>query len=163
MEKVYGATSAQNGLYHIGRNKWEVIYGFGKDNQESETGYNYRLQYSYLPRPEVIKRDIVETINEIVRDKILHGMTYRGHLVWLSAENQRNYSDWYELAKINSENLPVVIKLGTDDEPVELELTTLEEVEDFYQAVGNHIRQTVCEGWEMKRNLNMEEYENEKD
>lgn len=71
MEKVYGATSAQNGLYHIGRNKWEVIYGFGKDNQESETGYNYRLQYSYLPRQEVIKRDIVETINEIVRDKIL--------------------------------------------------------------------------------------------
>lgn len=36
MEKVYGATSAQNGLYHIGRNKWEVIYGFGKDNQESD-------------------------------------------------------------------------------------------------------------------------------
>ena len=69
MEKIYGATSAQNGLYRVGRLKWEVIYGFGKDHQEDETGYNYRLRYSYRPRLENIKKDIVEAINEIVREK----------------------------------------------------------------------------------------------
>lgn len=163
MEKIYGATGEQNGLYRIGRMKWEVIYGFGKDNESDETGFNYRLQYSYRPRLENIKKDIIETVNEIVREKILQGMTYQGHLVWLDAENQRNYADWYELAKINSENLPIVVKLGTDNEPVEMELGTLQEVTAFYEAVGNHIRQTVREGWQMKKNINWDEYENEKD
>lgn len=32
MEKRYGAVGRQDGLYKIGRNKWELIYGFGKDN-----------------------------------------------------------------------------------------------------------------------------------
>lgn len=163
MEKIYGATGEQNGLYRIGRMKWEVIYGFGKDNESDETGYNYRLQYSYRPRLENIKRDIIETVNEIVRDRILQGMRFRGLLVWLSAENQRNYTDWYNLAVINSGNLPVTVKLGTDENPVELTFNTLEEITEFYEAVAKHIQETVATGWDMKKNIKWEEYENERD
>lgn len=163
MEKIYGAKGEQNGLYRIGRFKWEVIYGFGKDNENDETGYNYRLQYSYRPRLENIKKDIIETVNEIVRDRILQGMRFRGHLVWLNAENQRNYADWYGLAVISDSNLPVTVKLGLDEEPVEVTFNTLEEITEFYEAVANHIRETVTTGWQMKKNINWEEYEHEKD
>ena len=38
MKKIYGATERQEGLYKIGRNKRELIYGFGKDSEEAETG-----------------------------------------------------------------------------------------------------------------------------
>lgn len=163
MEKIYGAKSAQNGLYRVGRMKWEVIYGFGKDRQEDETGYNYRLRYSYRPRLENIKQDIIKTINEIVGEKILKGLKFRGLLVWLSAENQRNYADWYNLAKIDGANLPVTVKLGTDENPVEVTLNTLEEMTEFYETVAGHIRQAVTEGWQMKKSVNWEDYENEKD
>ncbi len=163
MEKIYGATSAQNGLYRVGRLKWEVIYGFGKDHQEDETGYNYRLRYSYRPRLENIKKDIVEAINEIVREKILQGLQFRGLLVWLSAENQRNYTNWFTMAMINESNLPITVRLGTDEEPEEVTFNTLEEITEFYETVENHIKNTIDEGRMMKKSINWEDYENEKD
>lgn len=38
MEKVYGSPVRQDGLYKVGRNKWELIYGFGKDDETAESG-----------------------------------------------------------------------------------------------------------------------------
>ena len=55
MKKIYGATERQDGLYKIGRNKWELIYGFGKDSEKAETGYNYRERYSHKPTPDEVK------------------------------------------------------------------------------------------------------------
>ena len=46
LEKIYGATARQDGLYKIGRNKYELIYGYGVDG---ENGYNWRRRYRNLP------------------------------------------------------------------------------------------------------------------
>ncbi len=163
MEKIYGAKSEQNGLYRVGRMKWEVIFGFGKDNESDESGYNYRVRYSYRPRLENIKKDIFETIDHIVGEKILHGMTFQGHQVWLSAEKQKDYSDWYNLIHISEEHLPVKVMLGETENPVEITFNTVEEYTEFYEAVTIHIRDAVYEGWNMKSNINWEDYVNEKD
>ena len=55
MNKIYGATERQDGLYKIGRNKWELIYGFGKDSEDEEVGYNYRERFDYKPAADEIK------------------------------------------------------------------------------------------------------------
>ena len=46
MEKVYGSPKRQDGLYKVGRNKYEIIYGFGKDSDTDETGWNYRQRFN---------------------------------------------------------------------------------------------------------------------
>ena len=64
MEKVYGSPVRQDGLYKIGRNKWELIYGFGKDNEADSTGWNWRKRYARRPSLEEIKEEIVGAIKE---------------------------------------------------------------------------------------------------
>lgn len=49
MEKVYGSSVRQDGLYKVGHNKWELIYGFGKDNEQDENGWNWRHRFTGKP------------------------------------------------------------------------------------------------------------------
>ena len=67
------------------------------------------------------------------------------------------------MAMINESNLPITVRLGTDEEPEEVTFNTLEEITEFYETVENHIKNTIDEGRMMKKSINWEDYENEKD
>ena len=95
LEKIYGATARQDGLYKIGRNKYELIYGYGVDG---ENGYNWRRRYRNLPTVEELKTDIEDTINALTDEKILNGFSWNGKNVYLSSENQFNFKAAYDLA-----------------------------------------------------------------
>lgn len=151
MEKIYGAKERQDGLYSIGRNKWELFYGFGKDNPDDESGYNWRQKFKQKPSLADIRAIIKETINNETDHKILEGFVWKGMPVWLSTENQFNYKAAYDLAvQTNGATLPVRFKFGTDAAPVYYNFESLEDFADFYTQAMVHINTVLNECWTEK-------------
>ena len=151
MEKIYGAKERQDGLYSIGRNKWELFYGFGKDNPDDESGYNWRQKFRQKPSLADIRAIIKETINNETDRKILEGFVWKGMPVWLSTENQFNYKAAYDLAvQTNGATLPVRFKFGTDAVPVYYTFESIEDFSNFYTLAMVHINTVLNEGWAEK-------------
>lgn len=151
MEKIYGAKERQDGLYSIGRNKWELFYGFGKDNPDDESGYNWRQKFKQKPSLADIRAIIKKTINDETDRKILEGFVWKGMPVWLSTENQFNYKAAYDLAvQTNGATLPVRFKFGTDAAPVYYTFESLEDFSNFYTLAMVHINTVLNEGWAEK-------------
>lgn len=151
MKKIYGAQERQDGLYCIGRNKWELIYGFGKDSPDDESGYNYRQRFTHKPTLKEIEDIIKSTINAETDAKIISGFVWRGMPVWLSQENQFNYKTAYDLAvQLNGANLPIKFKFGTDDEPQYFIFDNMEDFADFFIGASNYVNETLNAGWSEK-------------
>ena len=89
MEKIYGSPIRQDGLMKVGRNCWDLFYGFGKDD-DNEVGWNWRKTFDHQPTLEEVKDTIITQINSNAQKAILEGYEWNGHQVWLSDENQRN-------------------------------------------------------------------------
>lgn len=154
MEKIYGTTIRQDGLMKVGRKRWELFYGFGKDNDDDETGYNYRQVFSYKPSIEEIKDIIISQINKNIDEKILSGLIWKDMPIWLSSENQFNYKAAYDLAiQTNGATLPVTFKFGSDDTPIYHTFENLDEFQDFYTTSLAYVQQTLLDGWNEKDNI----------
>jgi hypothetical protein len=155
MQKVFGATQRQDGLYLIGRKKWELIYGYGVEN---DMGYNWRKRYSGTkPTAEEVIADIKSVINSETDKAILEGFKWRGTAIWLSAENQFNYKAAYDLAVQSAgATLPVTFKFGTDDAPEYYQFKTLDDLTDFYTAAISYISQTLQKGWDEKEQIDFD-------
>lgn len=156
MEKVYGSPKRQDGLYKIGRNKWELVYGFGKDNPDDDTGWNWRQRFSHRPSLEEIKSVIFDAINAETDRVILESFVWKDMPVWLSTENQFNYKAAYDLAvQSNGASLPVRFKLGSDANPVYYTFESLDDFADFYTKVIVHINTALYIGWSHKDYLEL--------
>lgn len=152
MKKIYGTKERQDGLYSIGRNKWELIYGFGKDNPEDATGYDYRQRFSEKPTLKEIEEIIKAHINDLTDAKILSGFSWRGMPVWLSQENQFNYKVAHDLAiQTGGASLPVKFKFGTDDEPQYHIFETVEDISDFFMKSVKFVDDVLNAGWDEKK------------
>lgn len=159
MQKIYGATGRQDGLYKIGRNKYELIYGFGKDTEDAETGYNYRQRFNHVPTPEEVKLLIISTINADTDEKILNGFSWKGKRVWLSTENQFNYKAAYDLAvQKGGATLPVTFKFGTDEAPEYHTFNDMAEFTDFYTQSLAHVSTALAAGWSEKDALGLDKF-----
>lgn len=151
MRKIYGVTERQDGLYPIGRKKWELIYGFGKDNPEDETGYDYRQRFNSKPTAKDVEEIIKAHINSLTDAKILSGFTWRGMPVWLSQENQFNYKVAYDLAvQTEGANLPVKFKFGTDDNPQYFTFESVDDISDFFIQSVQFVNTVLNDGWNEK-------------
>lgn len=151
MQKVYGSSKRQDGLYSIGRNKWELIYGFGEDENG---GWNWRERFIYKPSLSEVESTIIDAINKATDERILSGFQWNDMPVWLSTENQANYKAAYDLAvQKGGKTLPVRFKFGTDDRPIYHIFKTLEELEDFYMACISHVESALNDGWDEKDNV----------
>lgn len=158
MSKIYGATERQDGLYKIGRKKYELIFGYGEDEQG---GYNYRETFKgRKPELSEIKDIIVSLVNASVDEKILSGYQWQGKAVWLSSENQFNYKSVYDLA-VQTEGaiLPFTVKLGSTDEPDFVTYSDLDTFKQFYTGAISYIQTCLQEGWTEKYNIDWTKYE----
>lgn len=158
MEKIYGAQGAQNSLTKVGRKEYEIIYGYGEDENG---GYNWRKRYDHKPTVAEIKNDVETLINGETEKKILSGFEWRGIKVWLSLENQINFKAAYDLAvQTDGETLPKKLKLGEDDEgrPMYHLFESVSEFTEFYKSAVEYIEKTIQEGWEQKDGVNYGEY-----
>lgn len=153
MEKRYGATERNDRLMKIGRNKWELIYGYGTDGV---SGWTYRERFTRKPTMEEIKEIIIAQINRNVEEKILCGLVWKEMPIWLSTENQFNYKAAYDLAvQTSGQSLPVKFKFGTVEAPVYHTFTTLEELQEFYMTSLAFVQQVLDDGWQEKDTLDL--------
>lgn len=143
MQKIYGTTSRHDGLKQIGRSRWVIYYGFGKDNDSDDYGWDYRHEFDHRPTLDEIREVIFEQITENTRQRILAGFSWQGHLVWLSQENQLNYMRDYNLVRNGERAMWPTYKFGTDDEPVLYTFDSVDEFFEFTQAWSRHIDESI--------------------
>ena len=139
----------------------------GLDYQEAGDGINatwyevilYKKQ-KWNPTFEDIKNAVIESINKDTDHKILTGFTWNNIHVYLSIENQRNFSEAYHMAQSSSSILPITFKLGEneDGEPVYHTFSTSYELSDFYTKAFAYINQCLNEGWQRKDAIDWEPY-----
>jgi len=162
MEKVYGSPKRQDGLYKVGRNKYEIIYGFGKDREDDATGWNYRHRFDHRPTIDEIKEVINAQINADTDTKILTQFTWNGKRVWLSQENQMNFKSAYDLTlQTDGSTLPIKFKLGEDErgEVIYHTFTKIEPFTDFIIKAFTFINATLNEGWKEKDGVDYSKFE----
>lgn len=146
MDKVYGSPKRQDGLYKVGRNKYELIYGFGKDNENDETGWNYRLRFNHFPTPDEIKSAIIETVEQEYAEKLRCGLEWNGLRVEYTEERKSDLTGLIVALQGGLIKLPITLNLGTTQNgaPVFHEFTTAEELASVAVALSNH-KITICE------------------
>lgn len=137
----YDLQEAPNNLY-----TWYEIYFYKKQVEK--------------PTFKMIKQAVYNDINSQTDYKILTGFTWNNIHVYLSIENQRNFSEAYHMAQSSSSILPITFKLGEDEneEPVYYTFTTVEELTSFYTQAFAYINQCLNEGWQRKDAIDWEPY-----
>ena len=164
MNKVFGEITLYSPIRTQGK-RTIVSYDF----EEVGDGVNatwYEIYFSQrvsiYPNLDTIKESILKDINERTDEKILSGFVWNNINVWLSAENQRNFSEAQRVAQMtNGASLPVKFKLGEDNEgnPVYHTFNTVEELNEFYLAAVAYIQQCLNEGWELKDSIDWTKYD----
>lgn len=152
MEKIYGATERQDGVQVIGKSTFDVFYGYGEDAQGA---YQYRQTLHFKPTLGYLKEMIIAQVNANTEENIKQGFSWKGHLVWLSKENQLNYER--DFAVVDEDSLPTY-KFGTDEEPVYYTFESLKEFQEFTAAWSKHVRETLVASWKEKGEIDWETY-----
>lgn len=135
------------------------------DIEETENGWEceeicINHKEPHLEAAEV-KKIVIDRINAKTDARILSGFRWNGINVWLSEENQRNFSEAQRVALMtNGQSLPVTFKLGENAEgnPVYHEFTSVEELTGFYLAAVAFIQQCLVEGWQEKDSIDWSLY-----
>lgn len=152
MEKIYGANQRQDSLNKVG-SSYYLYYGFGKDTEDAEHGYNYRHKFDHKPSAEEVKEVVLSAIDEETRSRIINGLRFDGMKVNLTVENQLNYAMFKSRGRY-----PVVIKVE-DDEGNDVVLSlTKERYAEFYLSVQGHISECVQSCWNEKAELDLSCY-----
>lgn len=152
MDKIYGASIRQDGLQKVGRNRWDLFYGFGKD-EDNEMGYNWRTSFDHQPTIEEVKETITTQISANTQKAIIEGYKWNGHLVWLSSENQANYTRDYIMAKNGDLGTMPTVKLGSDDAPVYYTFEDIEELTEFVMGMQQHIQNCLNASWTERKEI----------
>ena len=123
------------------------------------------------PNLEAVKKAVIADINAHTDEKILNGFPWAilhgehaGETVnvWLSEENQRNFSEAQRVAGMTEgANLPLQVKVseGADGVPVYDSFETIQEITTFYLAGVQFINATLQAGWAEKDAIDWTPYE----
>ncbi|TFU92337.1 hypothetical protein E4T81_12160 [Barnesiella sp. WM24] len=161
MEKRYGASGPQNGLEKIGTKKWAVFYGFGKDSEDDETGYNWYQTYDHRPTLDEIKADIVAEIKAESDFKLRYGYQWGGMTVEYSEALKTDLTGMLVAIQGGIMQFPVEVNLGSkpDGTPQIHSFTSFEELGAVSAGIAAHRAQVSKEEWMAIQALgSMEEY-----
>lgn len=156
MEKVYGSPKRQDGLYKVGLNTYELIYGFGKENPDDETGWNWRERFTGKPSLETIYETIQKTIDEEADRKIIYGMEWKGFPVKLDTEAQTNILGLLvNLPYDDGSMFPMNFKLGDypDGSPAFYQFQNALELAEFAKAATEYKQSCYAECWGEKEQM----------
>jgi len=161
MNKVCGYKSDYIPVRHD-VSRFVISYGLEESSNGFCTWYEiyiYKKQKGNLFSDE-IKEAIINDINSQTDYKILTGLVWNDKPVWLSKENQFNFSEGERKAKDNPSILPVTYKIGQDSDgnPVYHTFTTVEDIVGFYDTCFAYINQCLNEGWQRKDNIDWSLY-----
>ena len=113
------------------------------------------------PSLEAIKNAVKADINTRTEERILKGFVWNGINVWLSEENQHNFSEAQRVAIAAPETmLPAKFKLGEDDngDAVYHTFETAVELTEFYLAAVAFVKQQLDAGWKEKDGIDWTPY-----
>ena len=172
MNKINGSSS-EFALVKEEGNRTVIGYGFeAEQGGEKTTWYEvYFPKKQGKPDLESVKKAVIADINAQTDEKILNGFPW-GILhgehagetvnVWLSEENQRNFSEAQRVAAMTEgANLPLQVKVseGADGVPVYDSFETIQEITTFYLAGVQFINATLQAGWAEKDAIDWTPYE----
>ncbi len=168
MNKVFGLISEFAPVRTEGT-RIVISYGFEAVDNEKATWievYLPKKQHSTISFEDV-KKAIIADIDAQTDEKILCGFEWEDDngdniKVWLSAENQRNFSEAQRLAdKKGEENYtPKKFKIGEVEGSAKYRtFATLDELNNFYYAVCDYIEACLGAGWIRKDTINFTPYQ----
>lgn len=163
MEKVYGSPVRQDGLYKVGRNSWELIYGFGKDEEMSDTGWNWRQRFNHKPTIEEIKATVIGQIEACYADKLRSGFDWRGIRVEYTEERKSDFTGLLIGLQGGLFQLPITLNLGSspDGTPTLHEFTSVEEVSEVASGISAHKIAVSNAEWQEKYSVEWSVFETE--
>lgn len=131
-------------------NSWAVRCA----KEELEDGsFSYQEEVvNHKPTLDEIKAIVLGWYNSKISKKIIGGMVWNDIPVWLSEENQLNFS---------TAQAPVTLKIGEQEngEPIYQEFATTEALAEFWQACVSWRQECLAEGWEEKDAIDWSVYE----
>jgi hypothetical protein len=153
MNKVNGKKTSFAPIREDG-SRITICYGLKK-----LSGKLYEWLEVYLPKKQLsqltladVKAAIIDDIDERIKAQIISGMTWNGKPVWLSIENQLNFTN---------ATAPVTLKIGEqeDSTPVYHDFENSEQLADFRTACNAHKQDALTAGWAEKDGIDWAPYE----
>lgn len=152
-------------LINSRQNKYAVRWNFRnkkyENGKEDENDVLFCEEiFNHKPTLSEIKETVNGYYNEQINEKILSGCRWEGNVVWLSQENQLNYKTAFDTAfQTDGQNLPVIFKLGTEDNPKYVQFDTVERLKTFHLHWTSFITNTLRAGWQFKDSTDWTKYE----
>ena len=105
-----------------------------------------------FPTLEQAKQAVIQDINDRVKTAIISGFTYEGNPVWLSQENQLNFSQAV---------VPATLKIGEEQDgtPIYKTFSDAAELKAFNDACSLWRQQCLSEGYQKKDGMDWAPYE----
>ena len=153
MNKVNGKKTSFAPIREDG-SRITICYGLKK-----LSGDLYEWLEVYLPKKQMsqltladVKTAVIADIDEHVKAQIIGGMIWNGKPVWLSIENQLNFTN---------ATAPVTLKIGEQEDgtPVYEDFDTEEQLAAFCAACNAHKQNTLTAGWQEKDGIDWTPYE----
>jgi len=132
-----------------------ISYGFkpveGTDMAEWREVVIYKKQASAMTLADV-KEAIIGDINRHVKEAIISGFTYEGNPVWLSEENQLNFSQ---------AAIPATLKIGEqqDGTPIYKTFSDAADLKAFNDACSLWRQECLSAGYKTKDGIDWAPYE----
>lgn len=165
MEKVYGSPRRQDGLYKVGRNKWEIIYGFGKDDESSDIGWNWRQRFTHRPTLDEIKAAIIDAIKQESEYQLRYGLKWNGLTIEYTEERKSDLTGIIVGLQGGFLQLPIELNLGSsaDGTPSVFTFTSPEQIGEVAASIAAHKVIVSKAEWTAINDLGeMEAYKTEK-
>jgi len=153
MNKVNGKKTSFAPIREDG-SRITICYGLKKLSKDL-----YEWLEVYLPKKQLsqltladVKAAIIADIDERVKAQIISGMTWNDKPVWLSIENQLNFTN---------ATAPVTLKIGEQEDgtPVYHTFETQQDIADFCTACTQWTQQQRESGWQEKDGIDWTPYE----
>lgn len=105
-----------------------------------------------IPTLEQAKQAVIQDINDRVKTAIISGFSYEGNPVWLSQENQLNFSQAVT---------PATLKIGEEQDgtPIYKTFSDAAELKAFNDACSLWRQQCLTEGYQKKDGMDWAPYE----
>lgn len=105
-----------------------------------------------------IKNTIEQWYNNCCSAKIIDGLIWNGHKIYLDSQSQQNIGLICLTYSLQDKFEPIVVKIGGEDTHERYTFTSKEELSDFCFAVAKHVQNCLEECYINKQNINLEEY-----
>ena len=129
LESSYSTIKLKNGVLIVSYGK-EVLANEEQEQDASDENVVCFYQTVYRGKPSVstIIKDICDDIDARAKDEIQNGFVYEDIPVYLSVENQLNFSSAYNTAKITNMLEPIKLRVSTNNY---ITFTDIKRIENF--------------------------------